>query len=823
MKFINQWHLSLRLLWREARSGELSLMVLALVLAVTAATAIALFSARLDLAMQQRANELLGADLRLESTTELEPHWQEQAQALGLANTLTIHFPSMILAGDEMAMASVKVVTHGYPQQGELSLFEREQSVLQTQGPPQGEVWVEPRLAALLNAKVGDNLDVGRVSLTLTGIIAKESDRSAGFYSFSPRLMMNAADLAPADLISTGSRVRWRLLLSGEPVALAKFQRLPLSDNQKFQTLDNNNEALSGRLNSAQRYLGLAALLAVVLSCVAVAISAKRYAERNYNVGALMRTFGLSRRQVFRIYTLQLLQLGLIATLCGLGLAIVTEQVLLWFLAQLLPANLPAAPWSAWVLGASSGLLSLLGFALPYVLPLARVSPLKVLRRELSPMPLAGWLFGLIAIAALAVLLWLFTGDLALTALTLGGTLVLLGLMYVALLQAISALQRRLAAQPLPLVWRFAWQHLSHNKRHSAGQILAFALTLMVMIVIFSLRTDLLADWQADLPQDAPNLFAINVQPYELADFKQALAAQGLEAEKYYPTMPGRLVKINGQEVSELPVADDPSINRDLILTAQAQLSSSNKLVAGQWHNDGLAQVSVEDKLAQRLQLQLGDTLVFTLAGAQVAVTVTSLRTVDWGSMTPNFFMIFSPDVLVDQPVTYMTSLYLPPADGRSLAELIRSYPSVTFFDTQAILAQIQSLLAQVTAAIEWILVFVLVAALLVMLAALTAGRDERLQEGALIRTIGGSSHLLRRAQLAEFSLLAIISALLALLGAELLRALLYHFLLKLSLSSLGWLWLIVPPVAVLLLSLPALWLLRSTVTVPPLRVLRGV
>lgn len=825
MKFFALWRLSLRLLHREARSGELTLIALALLLAVTSATAIALFSARLDAAMQQRALDLLGADLRLESTLAIEPHWQQRAEALGLRHTLTTHFPSMIIHGDEMAMASVKAVTAGYPLKSELALAINAADVPQHSGPPVGEVWVETRLAALLDAQLGDSLEVGRSHLTLTGIISKESDRSAGFYSFAPRLMMNSADLAATELINDGSRVRWRLLLAGAATALAEFQQAPISAQQSFQTLENSQQTLAERLADARRYLGLAAMLAVVLACAAVAISAKHYAQRHFDISALIRTFGLSRRQVWQLYNLQLLQLGIVATLCGLGLALLVQEFLLALLADILPSYLPPAPLSAWLLGASCGLLGLLGFALPYLLPLSRVSPLKVLRRELAPMPMQGWLLSLIALLALAALLWLFTQDARLTLLTLVGTGSVLLLMFALVYASLSALQQRLRTRTLPIAWRFAWQQISHKKAQSSGKVLAFALTLMTLCIIGSLRTDLLADWQQQLPEDAPNVFAISLQPYEVDDFQQHLQQQGIEPQKLYATLPGRLTAINQESVNALAIADDPSIQRDLILTADSQLPANNQLTSGQWHGqstEALGQVSVENKLAERLGIHLGDTLSFNLAGETVEVRVSSLRSVDWGSMTPNFFMIFSEDVLAQQPTTFMTSFHLAPHSQEVLTELIRAYPAATFFDTRPIIQQIQTLLNQVTQAIEWILFFVLLAAVLVLLASLVAGLPERLQESAILRALGSSRALLRRAQWLEFSILGLSAALLALAGAEAIRAVLYTQVLNLSWSSLGWAWLWLPLLAVAVFALPSFVLLRKAVNVPPLRVLRG-
>ncbi len=828
MTLYRQWLLALRLLLREARSGELTLILAALLIAVTSTTAIALFSARLDLAMQSRSNDLLGADLRLQSTSQIDPAWQEEAQRLGLSTSQTLTFPSVVLHGDDMSLAAIKAVDKGYPLRGILRIREQagdDATTLDaTQGPLPGEAWVEPRLLALLNAQLGDEVELGTTRLRLSAVIVEESDRGGNFYNLSPRLMMNWADLERSGLTAAGSRLNWRLLLLGDEQALAQLRTFrDLAPNQKFESLADSNQAMANALDKARRYLGLAAMLAVVLASVAVAISAQRYASRHFDISALMRTFGLARAQVWNIYALQLLQLGLVATLAGLALAAGLQAGLLAVLGELVPQPLPAAPWSAWLLGASSGVLTLLGFALPYLLPLARVTPLRVLRRDLQPVPLSGWLITSLALIALTLLLFLFTHDLPMTLGMMGGGSLLVVIMLLALNGLIQYLRRLLALRDLPLMWRFAWQHLSRNSRQSAGQILAFALTMMVMLVIGALRNDLLADWQASLPDDAPNVFAINIQPYEVDDFRQSLQDAGLQSQKLYPMVPGRLLRINDVSVQELAVADDPAINRDLALTSDQQLPAANVIEEGSWQTllDESGQVSLEQRLAGRLGVGLGDTLAFSAGGVEFSAVVSSIRSVDWGTMTPNFYMMFSADVLAQLPANYLTSFYVPPASQAQLTALIRQYPGITLLDMQVVLGQVQALLSQVSLAVELILLFVLVAALLVMLSSLVAALPERLREGAVLRTLGAGTALLRRGHLAEFALLGFISSLLALIGAEAICFGLYRGLLSLPYDGLGWVWLWLPPLAALLLALPGMWLMRRTVTVAPLTVLR--
>lgn len=836
MNIWQQFSLSLRLLMREARSGELTLILVALLIAVTSTTAIALFSARLDLAMQSRSNDLLGADLRLKSTTLINDEWRLQARQQGVETARTLTFPSVALKGEEMALAAIKAVDDGYPLRGRLAISKEGYSattgneLLASRGPQTGEVWVEPRLLALLDARVGDVLEVGDGEFVVSAVILEESDRGGNFYSLSPRLMMHWQDVQNSGLLGPGSRLQYRLLLKGDAHVLQALRDdWQLDANQSFESLQDSNQAMSTALDRARRYLGLAALLAVVLASIAVAICARRYAQRHFDISALMRTFGLQQHQVYFIYASQLALLALVAILFGGALAALLQAALIELLQGFLPQQLPAAPWSAWLLGASSGVLTLFGFALPYILPLSRVTPLRVLRRDLSPVPLQGWIITLLALVALTALLWFFTQDLPLTlGMMLGGgcvVLLLLGLLHA----LIAALKKRLGQVDLPLTVRFAWQHLSRNSQQTAGQILAFSLTLMVMVVIGVVRNDLLADWQASLPDDAPNVFAINIQPYEKQAFNQALKQAGYSSERMYTMVPGRLVSINGVGVQELAVASDPAINRDLALTSDSELPASNRIVAGDWQTlvDTTSQLSIEERLAERLGVGLGDELSFRAGGVDFSATISSIREVDWGSLSPNFYMMFSTDVLDQLPGSFLTSFHVPADQQQALTALIRQFPSVTLLDMQVVLGQIQTLLAQVSLAVELILTFVLVAAALVMVATLIASLSERLREGAVLRTLGASSRIIRRSQFAEFTLLGGLSALLALLGGEAIVFGLYQFLLKIPyqglFQGLGWAWLWLPPLTAALLIVLGSYLMRAAVNVAPLRVLREI
>ncbi|MDP2608025.1 MULTISPECIES: ABC transporter permease [unclassified Oceanobacter] len=825
LPLLAQWRLALRLLWREARSGELTLILLALLIAVTSTTAIALFSARLELSLDDNSSAWLGADLRVRSTAPFTDEQRQLATGLGLETAQLMTFPSVVLHGDNMTLAAIKAVDNGYPMQARLKVItaSHPEPVLQNHGPAAGEAWLEPRLLALLGASLGDELELGDKSYRVTGEIMEESDRGGGLYSLSPRMMVHWDDVQGSALLGPGSRLRYRLLMQGEPDALAQLQdQWPLSDKEKFETLEDGNQRMARSLAKARQYLALASLLAVVLASIAVAISAQRYALRHFDISALMRTFGLHRADVLRLYLWQLVTLGVAAAAAGALLALLLQAGIIQLLADVLPAEMPAAPALAWLLGLSSGLVTLLGFGLPHLLPLATVSPLRVLRRDLTPVPLAGWLMTGLALLSLTLLLWVFTRDLLLTLLVMGGgsllVLVLLGVLQL----GISGLRKRLENTSLALHWRFAWQHLSRNSRQTAGQILAFSLTLQVMIVIAMLRNDLLADWQNSLPANAPNVFAMNIQSYDKEGFQSGLVERGFDAQTIYPMVPGRLLTINGRSIQELGLENIGAIDRDLALTADHQLPSSNRIVAGDWQAmSGSGQLSIEVELAERLGVRLGDTLAFRAAGVEFETSVSSLREVDWTSLSPNFFMMFSSDLMEQLPPSYITSFNVPEQSQAELTSLIREFPAINILDMQALLGQLQSLLYQVSLAVELILAVVLIAAMLVMVSALVASLRERLQEGALLRTLGASSGMIRKAQLCEFSLMGLIAALLALLAAEALCWALYTQVLAIPYSGLGWIWLWLPLLSALVLSGLATLLLRKTIRVAPLIVMR--
>jgi len=818
--------LSFRLLISEIRAGKMMLILLALILAVTSATIISVFSQRLDNAMLNKSSELLGADLRIHSREALPNTWYQQAQTLGLKTATTLEFPSVVLLGDEMALAAVKAVDNDYPLKGLLSTFNHSAQQPQDQGPEPGRVWLEPRLLALLNAQVGDIVDVGAIQLTVDAIIGNESDRAGNFYSLSPRLMMHLEDVVAAKLVQPGSRVSWRLLAAGDESAIITFQQLikpQLASHQSFESLTDNNQALAASLQKARSYLSLAAMLAIILAGIAIAMAAQDYARHRYDSSALLRTFGASRAYVTKLYLDQLVYLALMSSFIGLVLGYLGQELLTHLLSSVFQQELPSADISAWLIASLTAPVTLIGFALPPLLRLGRVSPLRVLRRELEPMAWNSWFIYGLGLSMMALLNFWFSGDIKMTLIIIfGGFSILLILLFI--LQALLLIADRIMPKAkLSLSFRFSWQQINRDRYRSSIQILAFSLTLMVMLIIAIVRNDLLQDWQKNLPQDSANFFAMNIQSYELDNYQQELIQAGFTVSNPFPMVPGRLLSINNTLVKESErYAQDPAVQRDLVLSGGDQLPIGNIITSGDWF-DGQSrnQISIAESLAKRLNITIGDELVFDVAGQEIAANISSIRKVDWGSMKPNFYILFSADIVQKLPLNYLTSFYASEAQAKELTQIIRNYPSITLLDMSQVLIQVQGLLSQVTLAVEYLLILVLLAGVLVLMAALHSSLDDRLQQGAVLRTFGAKRIQLQKIQWIEFLLLGALAGFIAVIGAEVICWLLYQRLFQIPYTwhLSYWLWL--PLLAAVLIASLAHRSLSVVINQPPLVILR--
>jgi putative ABC transport system permease protein len=822
--------LALRLLWREWRAGELHILLVALAVAVAAVTTVSLFTDRVRQGLTSQASQLLAADLVVISDHPLSVEQERQAQTLGLSVAHTVAFPSMVVAGGRTQLVEVKGVSQSYPLRGKLATSsatfgpERVAEAI----PSPGSAWADARLMQQLGLHVGDTVDVGSAQLVIAAVITKEPDRAGDFFNIAPRLMLNLDDLPRTQLITTGSRVGYRLLLAGEAAAVADYRRwaeAQLGRGERIEGVSDARPEIRAALDRAQKYLGLAALVSVVLAAVAVAMASRRFVERNLDACAVMRCLGASQRRIFRLYLAQFALLGLLAGVLGSAAGFGGQLVLTGLLGGQMAVELPAPGLLPLLEGVLVGLILLLAFGLVPLTRLTQVPTLRVLRRELAPprgLDIVG--YGLSVAAIGGLLLWK-AGDWRL-GLYVGGGLagVLLAAWLAAWLLVRGVGGLRGAAHG---VWFYGLANVSRRRQSSALQIVAFSLGLMALLLLTLVRGDLLASWQASLPADAPNRFVINIQPDQLPALRAFFAKRGQGEPELYPMVRGRLTHINGRVVSAKDYAEDQArrlVEREFNLSWAKAARADNRIVAGRfWERaDAPAQWSVEEGIAQRLGIRVRDELEFEVAGKPITARVSNLRKVDWDSMRVNFFVIGAPILLRDAPASYVTSFHLAQGEEALLDELVREFPNLTVIDVAAILRDVRAIMERVAQAVQFVFLFTLLAGLVVLYAAVAATRDERVYEAAVMRTLGARTRQLRAAQWIEFSVIGAIAGVLAASGAAVVAFVLAKQVLNLPFTMNPTLWAVGVVAGSAAVTVAGLLATRRVLRQPPLLALRA-
>lgn len=800
-------------LWRDARAGELRLLMLAVLLAVAALACVSFFADRLQGGLRRDARQLLGGDVVLASDHAPAPQWQAKAQALGLQTALTLNFATMARAPDSAAgepgasrLVSLKAVPPGYPLRGSLRVADGPDApdAATREVPAPGQAWVDAALLEALDMAPGQKLLLGDAAFTVAKVITAEPDRGSGFAGFAPRVMLRESDLAATGLVQPASRITWRLAVAGDGAAgdeaVAAFTQwaearlkgadkaasatpaapdtpdvpdAPDTRGMSLESLDSGRPEMQTTLARAEKFLNLVALLAALLSAVAVALAARAFALRRLDDAALLRVLGLPQRALAGAYAVEFLLAGLAASLAGVALGWALHHAFIWLLAGLVQADLPApGPWPA-LLGLGVGLTLLAAFGLPPVLQLARVPPLRVLRRDMgqpkaAPLAVLG-----LGVAGFAALLLAASRDATLGLMAVGG-FAGAALLFALLARLAVALLRRWAgaADGAPRWLALAARQITARPAHAVAQVSSLAVGLMALVLLVLLRTDLMASWQRATPPDAPNRFTINVMPDQAEDFRAALAQGGVRGYDWYPMFRGRLVSINGRPVTAASFSDERAqrlAEREFNLSHTPALPAHNSLAAGRWQPEEAGAASVEEGLAETLGIRLGDTLGFDFAGATHEVRVRSLRKVDWGSLRANFFVLLPVSELPDDVAyTWMAAWRSPGQPGFDNA-LVRQFPNITSIDMSATLAQVQRVLAQVIRAVEFLFAFTLAAGLLVLVAAITATREEKAREFAIMRALGASAALLGRVQRAELAGVGLLAGALASLVASVL------------------------------------------------------
>lgn len=732
---MSQWRLGLRLLRREGFNGELRWFVLALALSVACVLSVALVADRLDAGLKASGRDFIGADRALRSATPAPAVWLEQAAKTGLAVQTTVSFNSMLFHGDALQLASIRAVPEDFPFYGKLELTPQ-------RAPAPGEIWLSARVMQLLAAKPGDELEVGNTVLKVAGVLGQEPDQGFSPFLLAPRALIHSADVEATGALLPGSRQQWRYLFKGTREQVAEYERWlkpRLKAGQKLIKPDDQGSQVGRSLANAERFFRLASLAGVLLGALAMGIAVRHFAERQSNMVALLKTLGASRRTLWQLMGTLLLSLTLAGALLGLVAGSAMQWLTLHLLGNLLPADLPPPSWRPFALGLAVAFFITLLLAFVPFLRLLKVPPLRVLRRELEA-GIPPWLALPVALLGLFGLVWGFTADATLALGLIGGMGLLMGLLAV-IASLLLRLGRRVQG---PHALRLAISHLSRERGSGLFQLAGFALALMLFGLLWAARVDLLGEFSARLPADAPNRFLVNVADGEregiLADLRQA----GAVTSDFYPMVRGRLVSIASEAVRDTDEDGREGVNRELNFTTTATLPPDNTLTAGRWL-DGPGQVSVDKDLAKRLDIALGDTLGFTIEGRSFKAKVTSLRAIKWDNMRPNFYMIFSPDVLAPFSQTWLGSYRLPEQGRVAEVELIRRHPTVSLIDVDDLIVRLTAVSDQVSRALGLMLGLVTVAALLVLLTQTQASMAHRRRELLLMRTLGAGSELLRK------------------------------------------------------------------------------
>jgi len=769
-----------RMTRRDWRAGELRFLLLALVIAVAASSAVGFFVDRMNRALSRDAAQLLGADLLVRSDYPLNSSWRDEAQRLGLSLADTVTFPSMAGTGEgdntDTRLVAVKAVSEAYPLRGALQLQRGGVTESARGTPKHGEVWVDASFLTSRQVAEDAELKLGDATFRITATILLEQDRGAGFMSFAPRVMIALDDLPATGLLQPGSRITYRLQIAGDADQVRRY-RLWLEDQIKtndtrgiqIEALDAGRPEMRATLDRARQFLALVSLLTAMLAALAIALAARRFMQRHLDGVAMLRCLGLQQREVTQIYLIEFLMIALAGGVIGALLGFAAHFMLLQWLGALIQVGLPAPGWLPLLQGVLTGLLLLLGFALPPVLQLRNVPHNRVIRREHpvpQPFTLAGYLIALLCFVTL--LLWQ-TGELKLGLWTAGGFAAALALFVGfawVLLQVLRTLRTSLDAP----AWRFALDSLKRRPAAGVLQIVSLALGLMALLLLTVTRHDLLAAWQQSAPPDAPNHFMINIQPEQREPIKVLLEQNGIRDAQLYPMIRGRLIQRNDTVIGPQSFSEERAqrlIDREFNLSTMPTLPPANNIVQGRWfERTARGESSVEQGIAKTLGLQLGDRLRFDVAGIPVETTITSIRKLDWGSMRVNFFVILDTATGDALPSTWITAFYLPPTQQDFVNRMVRDYPNLTVVDVGSMVAQVQQVIGQVVSAVEFLFLFTLAAGVMVLAAAMLVSQHERAHESALLRALGATRAQLSQAQWVECVLVGSSAGLLAALGA---------------------------------------------------------
>jgi len=824
---------ALRSFGRELRSGEVLVLLAAISLAVGALTAVGFLTDRVGKAVARQANEVLAADLRLGSQERVPTEWRDLARSYGLETAETMSFPSVVFAGDENTLATIEVVSKQYPLRGSMRISDTlfgEQRVVNSI-PASGEIWVGGALLSRVGADVGDTLAVGELDLRVSAVLTYRPDQSIGFASLAPSLIMNIADISTSGLIGEGSRVSYALLVAGDEKAVTNFNEAiqdQLPESVRVRSQEESSERTYNAADRAQRFLSLTAIISLLLSAVAVAMSARRFAHRRMDTVALMKSLGATQGFVISVAFVQLLLLGALGIAVGSVVGFAAEEMLLRILLDLMQQEeLPRTGLEPVFLASTSAIVLLLGFALPSLIQLRNTPPLRVLRHDIMPPAPSRFFVAGLALLAVAALLYRSVSDVWMLGILIIGIVVIAAALY-AVGRGLVALVGR-ARSGVGVSWRYGLANVSRRGRDSAIQVVAFGLGITVLLLLTLVRTDLLEGWRETLGDDAPNHFLINIQPQEIDAVATLLEANQIARPEFTPLVRARMITINDESVKDREYLSEEGkwfANREQNLSFATHLSPSNELVEGEWWPEdysGPPLVSIQDETAMNIGMKIGDRLKFFVAGREIEAEIASMRKVNWDSFQPNFFIVMSPGALDGMPTTYISSMRIAADKQAMLVKLVRAHPSISVIDLGAILEQVRGIIEKASLAVQAVFLFTLAAGVAVLFAAVQSTMDERRFESAMLRALGASRRIVFAGVMTEFAALGIAAGFLASAGASVLAYLVATRVFELPYTFSPAIWLAGVSAGVIVVCLSGYVAARGAVNAKPADVLRSV
>lgn len=829
--------------WRnDLRSNEKRLLVIATLLAAVSMSMVSSFSDRLSRTMEYRASELIAADLTIFSTRSISANYIEHAKKIGLQHSQALGFSTMAFANDKLQLVRVRSVDDAYPLKGYNQVAHEfyQKGQLISEGPKAGVVWAEERILQKLGANIGDKIEIGDAVFDIEKILQQDADRSGSLFSPFGRLLMAKSDVPKTGVVSEGSRIWYKHYYAGDEKIVKQFLTWlepQLDKSEKLGGIKDSQNNVGNALLKAQQYLSLASLISVLLAAVAIALCAQRYSERHFNTAALLRCLGASSQQVRNIFINKLLFTAILGAVIGSIIGFALHFLLLELVADILPKDIQPARFTPVLISMVCAALVLMLISLAPILNLNKVSPARVLRRELAPKSITANTFFILAVGAMIVLAYLLTNSLKLSVVFVVGLAILLllyGVLSTGLLKVLTGMQ---AILPKFLV--LGLSQLNRHQYYARSQVAAFAFIFTSVALIWIVRGDLFENWQSQVPEGTPNHFAINIQPDKKSDFEQALKDKGIKSEDFYPMVRGRLTHINSESVETL--FDEESlpnaVNRELNLTWASTLRDDQVLEEGEWFDaqptnnaqpasdavDSRILISLESGLAKRLKVTVNDDIDFNIAGSVLKTKIANLRKVEWENFQPNFYVIFNEGSINEFHHTFINSFYVPPDKSQWLLDLNQHFKAVTIIEIDQILKQVREILGQTSMAVEAILALVLLCAMVLMFATLLSTLSLRKHEAALYRTFGASESMIRHRIRCEYITLSLLASLLAMLSFEAISFLLYYFIFNVSWLPHLSLWVGIPLLSLTSILLSGYYANRDVLKASPRQLLQEV